>query len=424
MSYKLIIGKIESLSPIEGADRIKKAIVYGNEVVVGLDYKLDQIVCFAPVDGIFEDEFCVKNDLYPIFDDNGKKIGGGFFDRNKPRIRAQKFKSVKSSGFAFPLSFLEYTGYDLTKLKVGEQFDELNGRKICSKYVSLSTQRAGARNKTKKNKILTHCFPEHVETEQFKFNANLIKKGDLITISSKTHGTSARFSYTYTESQNPIVNFLAKYLPIKTKNLEYLVGTRRVILEKEGKSTYYGNEEFRYKHLNLVKTRLNPGEIIYGELVGYTTDGKKIMDDHETKETKDKEFIKKYGNTISYTYGCMPGECEFYVYRIQKIDENGNAIDLTWPQVKKRCVELGLKYVVEIESFIYDGNIRDLQELVNKHTDGPDLIDSNIHREGVVIRVDNENTTPLFLKNKSFYFGLMEGYIKSNDNYVDMEESS
>lgn len=424
MSYKLIIGKIESLSQIEGADRIQRAVVYGNEVVIGLEYKLDQIVCFAPVDGIFEDEFCSKNNLYPVFDENGKKIGGGFFEKSRARVRAQKFKGVKSNGFAFPISYLEYTGYDLTKLKVGERFDELNGRKICSKYISLSTQKAGAKNKSGKKKILTYCFPEHIETEQFKFNANLIKKGDLVTISAKTHGTSGRFSFTYTETQNPVIKFLSKYLPIKTKKLEYLVGTRRVILGKQNKSSYYGNEEFRYKHLNLVKDKLFPGEIIYGEIVGYTTDGKKIMSDHETKETKDKEFIKKYGQTIQYTYGCMPGECEFYVYRIQKIDENGNSIDLTWPQVKNRCGQLGLKHVIEIESFIYDGNIRDLQELVNKYTDGPDLIDPNIHREGVVIRIDNVDNIPLFLKNKSWFFGVMEGYIKNREDYVDMEESS
>lgn len=426
MSYKIIIGKIESLSKIDGADRIQKAIVYGNEVVVGLDYKIDQIICFAPVDGIFNDEFCSKNGLYPVLDDNGKKIGGGFFDRNKPRIRAQKFKSVKSNGFAFPLSYLEYTGYDLNKLKIGEQFDELNGRKICSKYINEATLRVSAVNKkTKKKKIITNCFPEHVDTEQFKFHSNLINKGDVITILAKVHGTSNRISFTYTEVQNPLILFLSKFLPIKTQKLEYLVGTRRVILEKEKKSTYYGNEEFRYKHLNLIKDKLQPGEIIYGELVGYTSNGDKIMPDHSTLETKDKDFIKKYGDNIEYTYGCLPKECEFLVYRISKTDANGNLLDLSWPQVKNRAKQLGLKTVVELESsFIYNGNIRDLQDLVNKHTDGPDPINPNIHREGCVIRVDNGNNVPLFLKNKSWYFGVMEGYIKNKEDYVDMEESS
>jgi hypothetical protein len=189
MSYKLIIGKIESLSPIEGADRIKKAIVYGNEVVVGLDYKLDQIVCFAPVDGIFEDEFCVKNDLYPIFDDNGKKIGGGFFDRNKPRIRAQKFKSVKSSGFAFPLSFLEYTGYDLSKLKIGDQFDSLNGYKICSKFINEATLRVKS-NEARRGKKMPVCnmLLEHKDTEQFRYYVSDIPKGALISLQNKRHG--------------------------------------------------------------------------------------------------------------------------------------------------------------------------------------------------------------------------------------------
>jgi hypothetical protein len=264
-----------------------------------------------------------------------------------------------------------------------------------------------------------------LSNKQDRYDLTINETGNFYANSILIHNTSNRFGFTYIENQNPFIKFLSKFLPIKLSKLDYLVGTRRVILEKDKKSTYYGNEEFRYKHFNLVKEKLQPGEIIYCELVGYTSDGKKIMPDHDTSDTKDKEFIKKYGKNIQYTYGCPVGEVECLVYRITKSDEHGNLIDLSWAQIKDRCKELGLKYVVEIcPSFIFDGDIRTLQRTVEEFTDGPDLIDNNIHREGLVVRVENGSKIPLLLKNKSWYFGVMEGFIKNNDEYVDMEESS
>lgn len=429
MSYKLIIGQIEKIEPIIGADRIVAGVIFGKTVVLGKDNNVGDILCYADTDGIFEDKFCEVNNLFPVLDKDGKKIGGGFFTKGRARIRAQTFRGVKSHGFAFPLEYLKYTGYDISALKVGDQFDELNGVKICSKFVNEATLRElGAKNKVKTvKKKITFCFPEHVDSEQFEYKSDCIKIGDLLTISEKIHGTSGRLTYTYLEEFNPILKFLSKFLPfIKTKKLDYLVGTRRTILKASINSTsYYGNEGFRFKFLDLVKDKLHPGEIIYGELAGYDSNGREIMEAHDTKEVKIKEFIKRYGPKIKYTYGCLPGECQFYVYRVARIDENGNSYDLTWAQVKERCAELGLQHVKELlPSFVYDGNIRNLQNLVNDLTDGDSTVDPTIHREGCVVRVDNGGRNPLFLKNKSWAFGVMEGYIKSNDNYVDMEESS
>ena len=97
---------------------------------------------------------------------------------------------------------------------------------------------------------------------------------------------------------------------------------------------------------------------------------------------------------------------------------------MSWEQVKKRCTELELKHVPEISNaFIFDGDIECLKDQVETRSYGPDLISPNIHREGLVCRVDNEYTTPMFLKEKNFFFGVMEGYLKSDDTYVDTEES-
>ena len=433
MSYQAIVSRIISTRPIEGADRIVAASVSGSmaEVVIAINHKINDLGVFFPEDGIFEQEFCVQNNLFPVLDGSGKRVGGGFFDRNNPRIRAQKFKRVKSNGFWCPLSYLEYTGYDLSLLKEGDKFTELNGVLICQKYYTKATRRAMENaKKNGKKQPKTISFPEHVDTLKFDYSLMDIKKGDFVTLTLKTHGTSQRFSRTFVNKElngfQRFVNRIFNDFFKSTIYLDYLVGTRRVILGLSNNAqSYYGDETFRYKHLEKVKTLLQPGEVIMGELVGYTTNGNKIMSDHLTKDTQDKDFIQKYGDKIEYTYGCPAGDCEFYVYRILKTDQEGNSVDLTWPQVKNRCAQLGLKHVVELEpSFIFDGHYEKLQELVKKHESGPDLIDPRIHREGAVIRVDNHKTTPLFLKSKNWHFGVMEGYIKNNDHYVDLEEIS
>lgn len=430
MSYELIIAKIESIRPIEGADRIIAATILGNEVVLGKTSQVGDILCYAETDGIFEDAFCEANGLFPVLDENGKKIGGGFFERGKARVRAQKFKGCKSNGFAFPLSYLNYTGYDLSKLKVGDRFSELNDVKIAQKYFTPATLRAQAnKNKQGKKQPKTLSFPEHVDSSKFQYDMMEIKKGDLITTTVKMHGTSNRLGKTFIQKALPKwKEFINKLYPLFTAKVEldYLVGTRRVILDasKPGIS-YYGNEEFRYKHLELIKALLEPGEVIMGELVGYTTSGAKIMPDHLTADTKDKEYIKQYGDKISYTYSCLEGQCEFYAYRILKCDQLGNSIDLTWPQVKKRCEQLGLKYVVQCaDSFVFDGDYDKLKTFVAANEVGPDPIDNRIHREGIVLRVDNGNKTPLFIKQKNWFFGVQEGYLKNNAAYVDTEEAS
>lgn len=430
MSYEAIITKIESIRPIEKADRIVAATVLGTEVVVSVSTKVGDLGVFFPTDGIFEDAFCEANDLFPQLDKDGKRIGGGFFTKGKARIRSQKFKGVKSNGFWCPVAYLNYTGYDLTKLKEGDKFDSLNEVKVCSKYVTEATKRAQA-NAAKQGKKLpvSIAFPQHVDSSKFQYDWQEIKAGDLITATIKMHGTSQRLGRTYVaEALSVWKQWINRFRPIfkDSAKVDYLVGTRRVILDlaKAGTS-YYGNEAFRYLHLEQIKARLEVGEVIMGELVGYTTTGQKIMPDHSTKETQDKAFIKQYGDAISYTYGQVEGTCELYVYRILKAAEDGSTVDLTWRQVKARCAELGLKHVVEVApQFIFDGDYEWLKTFVKTYEGGPDPIDPRIHREGIVLRVEHGGKTPLFTKAKCFEFGVMEGYLKADETYVDREESA
>lgn len=188
MSYYGVIVTLEGVRKHPGGDRIQLATCLGNQVVVGLEAKDGDLNVYFPVDGKLSEEFLTYNNLLPVLDDQGKRIGGGFFDV-KGRVRAQKFRGERSEGFAIPVASLEYTGYPTTSLKVGDQITELNGHKICEKYVTEKTARAQRAQQLKTAKVKVLNFPEHVDTEQFRFVAKDIPAGSLVYISAKEHGT-------------------------------------------------------------------------------------------------------------------------------------------------------------------------------------------------------------------------------------------
>lgn len=428
MSYQLIVASIESIRPIEKADRIVAATILGNEVVVGIDSKVGDILIYAETDGIFKDDFCINNDLFPKLDANGKKIGGGFFTPGKARIRAQKFKGVKSHGFAFPPSYLSYTGYKINSLKKGDRFNELNGIKIAEKYYTAATIRA-MNNATKQKKKQPHSLmmKEFSDVGQFRYYGKDIPKGALISLQNKKHGTSNRISYVLQNIElNKIQKFINKFIPIfKDKKREYLIGSRRVVLlpkdiTKEG---FHGTEDFRYELLPIVKDKLPLGFTLYGEITGWVN-GKPIMGAHDLTKPEYKDIKNLFPSPMHFAYGDGEGQHTFTLYHATFANEDGYQIDLSWEEVKNLAIKLGIKHTFEFEpEFIYDGDIRSLQDRVQKYIDKPDPEDNRHYSEGVVIRATVGNKVS-FYKEKGFYFKLGEGIVKSSDETVDMEESS
>jgi hypothetical protein len=142
--------KIGSVSDIPGADRIQSANVLGNTVVVSKQNNVGELGLYFECDGKLSLEFLKANDLIAYKDEFGNKKGG-FFDESG-RVRAQKFKGVKSDGFWCPLSFLDFAGVDLTFLKEHDTLDCLNGIPICEKYITKATQKAANANGNKQQK--------------------------------------------------------------------------------------------------------------------------------------------------------------------------------------------------------------------------------------------------------------------------------
>lgn len=420
--YEAIICSIHT-RPHPNADKLLLGEAHGYQVVVGLDTKDGELGVFFPTDGQLSEEMCEANDLIGYTDPVTGEKRGGYFPRNR-RVRSQKFRGERSDGYWTPLTSLVWTGAKLDKLTEGTKFTELNGKPVCNKYFTPATLKAMARGGPARQ---NNFFAKHVETDQFKNEVDRIPINSIIYITEKLHGTSGRFGNVLDQSveKRTLLDRLFRRTRISQSYTE-LIGTRNTILGKHSGPSFYGSEEFRYEAIRGLEGRLHPGEILYFEIVGYTHTGASIMGQHDVTKLQDKTLQKKYGKVMEYRYGCNPETTPFklFVYRITQVAEDGHTIELSWPQVKARCAILGLQHVPEIPvpPHVWGWSSGDILKAVEHHMEGESTLDHSHIREGVVLRVEQPNGETKFLKAKSFTFGLLEGYIKERDDYIDTEE--
>ncbi|QDP59430.1 MAG: putative RNA ligase [Prokaryotic dsDNA virus sp.] len=431
MNYCGIIAKIAKTEQIEKADNIQVAYVLGEPVIVSKTAKEGDLGVYFPAETQLSHDYVSDNGLYRNSENNKNPKAKGFFEDNR-RVRAQPFLGVKSCGYFAGLESFHFTGYDISKLELGMMFEELNGVPIAQKYINPRTKKAQANQRTKaRKKQETPLFHQHVDTDQFKYHVDRIPAGSIISIQAKGHGTSARYSHTLVEKELPwwkrLVN---KVVPIfETQEWDYVAGTRRVVLKnsQKDKEGFHGNEGFRFEILEQLKPFLNRGVTVYGEIVGFAN-GKPIMGTHDVTKLKDKQFTKKYGKEITYTYNCLPDEYKFYAYRVTITSIDGTEIDLTQSQFKRWCEDRGIESTLDlVEPFVYRGDSDSLMNVVDVLTEREDNLcedyrDPSHISEGVVIRVDGETLVPKFYKNKSIPFKILEGIYRENN--VDMEDSS
>jgi len=429
--YKATVLKIKNVRPHPNADRVKLATCHGNQVVVGLDVEEGHMGVYFPCDGQLSHEFCRANNLYREASLNKfPDEKGGMFDANR-RVRAQKFRGEISDGFWVPLhqfGFIQVSGLDVE----GFEFDEWCGVHICNKYVNPNTIKVSKQNSGKKTRVAktSVMFKEHFDTEHFGKYLHEFMKNEQIVITEKLHGTSGRVAHVLIDRELTWKDKLAKFFGVKVEDQEwgYLNGTRRVVLE-ETSGTQYHDPTIREVAFSKFKDNLRKGETIYFEIVGFESTGTSIMPGVDVAKLNDKDLLKKYGNLMYYSYGCAPGMCEIYVYRITITNEDGQSVDLSWNDVKSRCSEIGVKYVPEIETLMinsFGSDDRGIQEeffkVVDDYAQGDSLLDNRHLKEGVCVRIDQYGLKPKVYKHKSFNFKVLEGIIKDS-GVVDAEEA-
>lgn len=458
--YYAYICRIKNLRKHPNADRLQIGECFGNTVAVSMDYIPDQLGIYFPTDGQLSIEFADVNNLVRKKDENGNNIGG-YMDPEKRNIKAIKLRGEKSDGLFLPLTSLESFG-DIKDLKEGDRIDNFNGKEICRKYIPKKQNRVGGYregNRTRKHSVpIAPLFTEHVDTEQLAYNLGAFQYGDIVEITLKMHGTSQRTGYLpkLVGYKRTIWDKLFRREGKPIYDWGYVTGTRRVVL-KNYEAGYYGSDSFREPHAKFFEGRLNKGETVYYEVVGFTDDGKPIMASCENKKTQDKEFIKQYGETTVFSYGCVPymdetpadyvdnnGELklaeplpqsDFYVYRMTFKNEDGHEVDYTPEYVRYRCEQMGCKSVMVFDRFMIPEKNKCrfenrrlatpgeyVMERAEKYIEGPDPIGKTHLREGVVCRIINRPKFSGF-KLKSFNFRVLEGICKVEAEAPDMEEA-
>lgn len=432
-SEKVYCGYITTLHNLRkhsNADRLKCVEVFGQNVIVDLSYYEGQHVVFFPADGQLSEEFANENNLVKKKDENGNNIGG-YMDPVKRNITALKLRGEKSEGIVLPIEVLsKYT--DVSKLKDGDQITVLDGHEICKKFIPKRQNRQnGSKNsngnhktKNQKETVSYPYFDEHIDTSQLDYNLNAFKKGDIVYLTRKLHGTSFRVMNTIRltkKERNPIVKKVFRLKNKEFKEYKVMSGTRRVIIKDFDKECYYSSNAFRKPYHDFFKDKLPKGMEVFGEIVGYVNETTPIMGKCNNRLVKDKEFLKMYGEETVFTYGCQPGQSDMYVYRITMTNEDGIVVELPTEETKMWCERFGCKFVPILDKFLFT-TIDDLNDRVNRWLDIPDEIDPRHVAEGVVVRIDNRSKFTAY-KRKSFTFKVIEGIIKDTSDAPDMEEA-
>lgn len=457
--YNAYVTRIKNLRKHPNADRLQLGECFGNTVCVSLEYVDNQLGIYFPCDGQLSVEFAEVNNLLRKKDDAGNSIGG-YMDPNKRNVTAIRLRGEKSDGLFLPLACLETFG-DVSTLKEGDVINTFNGHEICCKYIPRRSNRQGHvsdGNRTRKKKVdVAPLFAEHADTEQLAYNLGAFKPGDEIEITLKMHGISQRTGYlpVFKGYKRTFKDWLLRRDGKPIYDWGYVSGTRRTVLENDD-GGYYGYNEFREQHSKTFEGKLWKGETVYYEVVGFTHTGAPIMAGGNN-EKLGKDFVKQYGKTTVFSYGCdsegesfkheyadcwdgvnvreFKPQSDIYVYRMTMTNEDGAVVEYTPDFMRYRCEQMGVKTVPVMWKGIIPAHTGDaaairlgqgagawIKEKAEQYYDGPDPIGKTHIREGVVVRIVNR---PKFCayKHKNFSFKVLEGIIKDTAAAPDMEEA-
>ena len=433
INYLAKIVRIENFKPHTDPEvtKLKCCVIDGFNIICGIDSQPGLYVYF-PTACCLNPDFLRYANLYRHTELNADPEQSGMFDDNG-RVKAIRLRGELSEGFILPAVTLENYILSVTnvniEVKEGTEFDcvEHDGKTfwINKKYIPKNTRIPGAPGSGRSAKqpkgfdrILEDQFRFHYDTTLIKKCPNVIKPGDLISITEKVHGTSGISAYVLCKTprawNNKACAWIAKN--IFRLNLigdvdhcieyDYLYASRTVIknkfFNKNVTDGFYGVDVWKYAD-NLVKPCLQKGMTVYYEIVGFLPNG---------------GYIQK-----GYDYGCIPPkEGDVYqhgvhfkvmVYRVTLTNASGNVHEFSAREVQQWCKFVGLTPVTEyyygFASDLYPDlkaeehwNENFIQMLANDkrfhmECDSP-TCDNKVPHEGIVIKSENMKSEAFKLK--------------------------
>jgi len=419
-NYACTVVEIKNLFPIEGADRILRTNVLGNNVIVSKDAAVGDIMLYFVSGTRLNADFCKWNNLLTDKEQNLDTTKTGYISHKQFRVKAIKLKGVISDGILLPLD----THSEL--LKVGDTFTDIGNISICEKYVSpiaRNSNPGGHKPAVNKfNRLIDNQFYLHNNTDNLRRNMHKINPSDIIGIHYKKHGTSAVFANIPTKRVLSWWEKILVIIGIKIDNIVYdiIYSSRTVIKNKSinlnSNLGFYGEDIWKVV-ADEIGDLIPKNWTLYGEIVGYTPSGSAVQ----------KE----------YDYGCEAGKHKFYVYKVSIVNADGKVIYLTDKQIEEYCESVGLLYK---DTFIYYGEAKNWNnsiyintsndeywrnkflEQLEKHYNEKDcyMCTNKVPEEGIVVRVENLYSYDAYkLKSKRFILGESDAQEKGESNLED-----
>jgi hypothetical protein len=425
-NYAATLVVIKNIIKLDNCDNVVHTSIFGNLVVVDKETKIGDKGIFFPVETRLSDNYLYENNLYREPTANKIKSEKGYFEPNG-RIRCVKFRGHRSEGLFMPnkslLPFAE--AVDVAALPEGSVFDEINGIRICEKYVPKITRtpgQPGSGNQIKKikraSRLIDGQFRFHPDTAMLGKNIFKIKPSTLISITDKLHGTSFGVANILCKKKiNPFLRFLSKVgIPIVNTEYAIIYNSRKVIKnDKQYNSPNHFYGEDLWKDIaDQIKDILLPGMTAYGEAVGFTNSGKAIQHGY------DYGYPKQGWSPGELTD--LPGDTKnfgVYIYRLTLTTPTGQVVEFSAQQVQEWCKAHGLNPVPQFfygragEFFPVQGNpsIEEWQgELLSKLLSSynmekldPNCLMYKVPAEGLVLRIEDGISYDAY-KLKSFAF--------------------
>lgn len=425
--------------------KLKCCCIDGFNIITGIDSEPGLYVYF-PTACCINPKFLSYANLYRHGELNVDQTKTGMFDDNG-RVKAIRLRGELSEGFIIPIVVLENWVMSTVnvelKVEEGTEFDSIehDGKTfwVNKKYIPKNTRTSGApgsgnsgKGKQPKglDKIIENQFRFHYDTVLIKKCPHVLHPSDLISITSKVHGTSGISAYVLCKQELNWKQKIARWLTGEEfDKYDYLYSSRSVIknqyYNKSVQGGFYRVDVWKYAD-DIVRPCLSKGMTAYYEIIGFLPNG---------------GYIQK-----NYDYGCLPpvgDEAYTYgkhfkvqIYRVTITDVSGKVHEFSAREVQLWAQMVGL---VPVEQYYY-GYAKDLypdldpsehwnENFLSKLANDKNFYmecnsptcDNKVPHEGIVIKIENMKSEAFKLK----CFKFLDGEGKALDKgEVDIESES
>lgn len=438
--YEGIVCELKDVKKHPNADRLQVANVLGGYVViVGLEAETGDVGVFFKPGIQLSVEYARVNKL--------TRDLGGFFHNNRV-VKPIKLRDVQTEGFFTSLQSV-YNLEDSSEvsgeqLDIGDHVSSYAGAPVCRRYESPALKRhSSGPNKAKSRQSANNIIAgleRHYSTPHFKDSAHKALKAEegRVYVTEKLHGTSGRTSHALLKP-SPLTGWLEKArnaIGLERKDKwKYVSGSRNCILKESSGGGYFGSNVFRFEAAEIFNGKLEKGETVYYEIVGYSVTGKPLAAPQRIPNESSSQLEGVWtGDKMVYSYGhdkLSVSPFGVYVYRMTKTGKDGSREEYTWEKIKRRCAEIGANHVPELlmvdlrkKCISEEGLCLLLDEIANKQLSV--LTDRHI-REGVCIRFEESDGEKINVyKTKSRLFQSLEHHTRtsSDEDSIDVEELS